>query len=88
MTICSHSFWPHCLVLGPDGAMVVEIVGQMIGYQVFSRYPQVNRVPVGEFLAETVKYISRDGSFGKWSCLENDIVPDFGGHLVRSGEKK
>ena len=35
-------------LVGPHGAVVVEVVGQVVGHQVLPAHPQVHRVPVLE----------------------------------------
>lgn len=70
------------LVLGPNGHMVVQVIGQVVGNQVFARHTNVHRVPVLELPSQLLEVHFRDVSLGERRRLEEDKVPDFFSHLL------
>ena len=72
-------------VCSPDGSVVVEEVGQVVGHQVLSRDSQVDRVPVLELPPHGLQLLPGDPAFGRQRrVLEEDEIPDFVGHLLRA----
>lgn len=64
--------------------MVVQVVGEVIGHQVFSRHPHIDRVPELKFSPEFLQVILRDVRLWERGCFEEDVIPHFPRHLLGS----
>ena len=68
---------------GPHGAVVVEVVGQVVGHQVLAAHPQVHRVPVLELPPHQAHVLLGDlAVLGHGLVLVEDKVPHLGGHVL------
>lgn len=76
--------WANSLVFGPHSHMVVQVVRQVVGYQVFARHADVHRVPVFKLPSQPLKMLFRDVCLGERRCLKEDEVPNLFGHLLWS----
>lgn len=69
--------------------MVVQVVREVVGHQVFARHTDVHRVPVLKLPSKPLQMLFRDVCLGERRRLKEDEVPDISGHLLRSvGERK
>lgn len=68
--------------------MVVKIVGQVVGHQVFAGHSDVHRVPVLKLPPQPLQVLFGDVGLWEWCRLEEDEVPDLSGHLLRSVQRK
>lgn len=63
--------------------MVVQVVGKMVGHQVFSRDTDIHRVPVLKLPPQLLQMLFRDIRLGERRSLKKDEVPHLFGHLLR-----
>ena len=75
-------------VFGPHSHMVVEVVRQVVGHQVFARHTDVNGVPVLKLPPQPLQLLFGDVSLGERRRLKEDKVPNLSGHLLRPVGKK
>lgn len=81
--------WAHSPVFGPNSHMVVQVVREVVGHQVFARHTDVHGVPVLKLPSQPLQMLFRDVCLGERRRLKEDEVPDISGHLLRSvGERK
>jgi hypothetical protein len=82
MTVGSDSSRPLAPLLGPNRAMIVDVVGEMVLDEILPGDSHVHRVPKLELALHLVEGLSFDGALGgKWGVLEEHVVPHFGSHL-------
>lgn len=68
----------------PDGDVVVDEVGQVVGDEVLAGDPQVHGVPVLKLRLKLVQGGAGDaGRLGERLALVEDVVPNLSRHLLR-----
>lgn len=68
--------------------MVVQVVRQVVGNQVFARHADVHRVPVLELPPKPLQALFGDVGLRERRRLEEDEVPHVSGHLLRPAGQK
>ena len=69
-------------VIWPDSGVIVEIVSQMVGYEVFAGSSQVNRIPPFKLCLQSVENGLWQTWAGRYSnVFEVDVIPDIQGHV-------
>ena len=68
--------------------MVVQVVRQVVGHQIFARHADVHRVPVLKLPSQSLKMFFRDACLGERRCLKEYEVPHLSGHLLWSVRKE
>ena len=62
--------------------MVVQVIRQVVGNQVFARHTDVHRVPILKLPPQPLQMLFGDVSLGERRRLEEDEVPHLSGHLL------
>lgn len=84
MSVCPDGPGPVLPFFCPDGDVVVDEVGEVVGHEIFARAPHVHRVPELELPPEFEEDALLDSCFGVRCILQEDVVPDFGCQIGRS----
>ena len=83
MSIGSDRDRPHLWIIAPDSAVVVQIVGQVIGNQVFARRSHVDRVPVMELAPHPVHQLALGLELlGQRRVFEKNEIPKLVAQLL------
>jgi len=88
MTISSHALRPFGFIVGPDRAVVVNEVGQVVLNEIFAGTANIDGVPIFEFVLQLVQSRFGDAAlFRVLGVFEEDVVPHFRYQLLRSENK-
>lgn len=85
MSVRADTDGPFRLIVLPEGDVIEQQIGKVVLDKIFSRRAHVDRVPIGELVAQLVEFLlrRRHRLFVVFSIRE-DVVPRFGRHFFRS----
>lgn len=82
MPVGPDAFGPFGFVLRPDGAVIVDEIGQMVLHQIFSGGTHIHGIPKLKFPLHAIQRLLFDAAVaGVFGDFEKYVVPYFGREL-------